>query len=113
MVVRQYRIRLGADLGAFLVCLVGQPQLGSLTDCRSLLFIIETGGRSPAVAILAVSDMAIAAASTGIAHSARNSMPLSAILPDDEKLPRDGRAQLRKNLAEGNEVAQRKNGREA
>src|SRR5258707_1570536 len=113
MVVRQYRIRLGADLGAFLVCPVGQPQVGSLTDCRSLLFIIETGGRSPAVAILGVSDMAIAGASTGIEHSARNSMPLSAILVDDEQLARDELAYLLKNLDEVNVVAQGKNGLEA
>jgi len=54
---------------------------------------VATGGPVVAVAILA-KDMAIAAANTGFASSARNPMPLSAIIVDDEQLARDELAYL-------------------
>jgi len=57
--------------------------------------------------------MAIAAASTGPTNSARNSMPLSAVIVDDEQLARDELAYLLKNLEDVNVVAQGKNGLEA
>ena len=74
---------------------------------------LATGGTKPAVAILTVSDMAIATATTGITHSARNPMPLSAVIVDDEQLARDELAYLLKNLDDVNIVAQGKNGLEA
>src|SRR5271156_3319767 len=57
--------------------------------------------------------MAIAAANTGSTSSARNPMPLSAIIVDDEQLARDELAYLLKNLDDVNVVAQGKNGLEA
>jgi two-component system LytT family response regulator/two-component system response regulator LytT len=57
--------------------------------------------------------MAIAAANTGVVSSARNSMPLSAIIVDDEQLARDELAYLLKNLVDVNVIAQGKNGLEA
>src|ERR1700682_3871167 len=57
--------------------------------------------------------MAIAAANAGTVSSARNPMPLSAIIVDDEQLARDGLAYLLKNLDEVNVIAQGKNGLEA
>ena len=57
--------------------------------------------------------MAIAAANTGFASSARNPMPLSAIIVDDEQLARDELAYLLKNAGDINIVAQGKNGLEA
>src|ERR1700687_1827598 len=56
--------------------------------------------------------MAIAAATTGLTSSARNPMPLSAIIGDDEQLARDELAYLLKNLGDVNVVAQGKNGLE-
>src|SRR6204780_5933383 len=57
--------------------------------------------------------MAIAAANAGTVSSARNPMPLSAIIVDDEQLARDELAYLLKNLGDVNVVAQGKNGLEA
>jgi two-component system LytT family response regulator/two-component system response regulator LytT len=57
--------------------------------------------------------MAIAAVNTGVTSSARNPMPLSAIIVDDEQLARDELAYLLKNLDDVNVVAQGKNGLEA
>src|SRR6202041_326907 len=57
--------------------------------------------------------MAIAAANAGTVSSARNPMPLSAIIVDDEQLARDELAYLLKNLDEVNLIAQGKNGLEA
>jgi two-component system response regulator LytT len=57
--------------------------------------------------------MAIAAATTGLTSSARNPMPLSAVIVDDEQLARDELAYLLKNLGDVNVVAQGKNGLEA
>jgi len=57
--------------------------------------------------------MTIAAANTGFTSTARNSMPLSAIIVDDEQLARDELAYLLKNLDDVNVVAQGKNGLEA
>src|ERR1700723_769229 len=57
--------------------------------------------------------MAIAAANAGTVSSARNPMPLSAIIVDDEQLARDELAYLLKNLDEVNVIAQGKNGLEA
>src|ERR1700687_3011694 len=57
--------------------------------------------------------MAIAAATTGLTSSARNPMPLSAIIVDDEQLARDELAYLLKNAGDVNVVAQGKNGLEA
>jgi len=58
-------------------------------------------------------DMAIAAATAGSTSSARNPMPLSAVIVDDEQLARDELAYLLKNLDDINVVAQGKNGLEA
>src|SRR5271154_909010 len=57
--------------------------------------------------------MSIAAATTGSTSSARNPMPLSAILVDDQQLARDELAYLLKSLDDVNVVAQGKNGLEA
>src|SRR6266700_248480 len=57
-------------------------------------------------------DMAIAATSAG-PISAREPMPLSAIIVDDEQLARDELAFLLKNAGDVNVVAQGKNGVEA
>src|ERR1700691_1153661 len=57
--------------------------------------------------------MAIAAAKVGVAHSTRNSMPLSAVIVDDEQLARDELAYLLKNADDVTVVAQGKNGLEA
>ena len=57
--------------------------------------------------------MAIAAASTGFSSAARNPMPLSVVIVDDEQLARDELAYLLKNLGDVNVVAQGKNGLEA
>src|ERR1700721_2263089 len=57
--------------------------------------------------------MAIAAATIGYPSSARNPMPLSAVIVDDEQLARDELAYLLKNLGDINVVAQGKNGLEA
>jgi two-component system, LytTR family, response regulator LytT len=57
--------------------------------------------------------MAIAAANTGLTGSARNPMPLSAVIVDDEQLARDELAYLLKNLDDVNVIAQGKNGLEA
>src|SRR6202041_3205202 len=57
--------------------------------------------------------MAIAAANAGTVSSARNPMPLSAIIVDDEQLARDELAYLLKNLDEVNVIAQGKNGLKA
>src|SRR5712671_669776 len=57
--------------------------------------------------------MAIAAATAGSTSSARNPMPLSAVIIDDEQLARDELAYLLKNLDDVNVVAQGKNGLEA
>jgi two-component system LytT family response regulator/two-component system response regulator LytT len=57
--------------------------------------------------------MAIAAATTGVTSTARNPMPLSAVIVDDEQLARDELAYLLKNLDDVNVVAQGKNGLEA
>src|SRR5437660_4261395 len=57
--------------------------------------------------------MAIAAANTALTGSARNPMPLSAVIVDDEQLARDELAYLLKNLDDVNVVAQGKNGLEA
>lgn len=57
--------------------------------------------------------MAIAAATTGFTSSARNLMPLSAVIVDDEQLARDELAYLLKSLGDVNVVAQGKNGLEA
>lgn len=59
-----------------------------------------------------IRDMAIAAA-TDLTSSARYSMPLSAVIVDDEQLARDELAYLLKDLGEVNVVAQGKNGLEA
>jgi len=56
--------------------------------------------------------IAIAAANTGFASSARNPMPLSAIIVDDEQLARDELAYLLKNAATSTSFAQGKNGLE-
>src|ERR1700686_120052 len=58
-------------------------------------------------------DMAIAAATAGSTSLARNLMPLSAVIVDDEQLARDELAYLLKNLDDVNVVAQGKNGLEA
>jgi two-component system response regulator LytT len=70
-----------------------------------------TGGIRDAVAILNRS-MAIAALNNASANLARNTMPLSAIIVDDEQLARDELAYLLKNLGDVNVVAQGKNGLE-
>src|ERR1039457_5357371 len=57
--------------------------------------------------------MTIATAHTGLSHAARNTMPLSVVIVDDEQLARDELAYLLKNLGEVNVVAQGKNGLEA
>jgi two-component system LytT family response regulator/two-component system response regulator LytT len=57
--------------------------------------------------------MAIATAHTGLHSSARSTMPLSAVIVDDEQLARDELAYLLKNAGEINVVAQGKNGVEA
>ena len=57
--------------------------------------------------------MPIAAATTGLPHSARHHMPLSAIIVDDEQLARDELAYLLKNAGDISVVAQGKNGLEA
>src|SRR6202045_4159677 len=57
--------------------------------------------------------MAIAAPTAGSTSSARNPMPLSAVIVDDEQLARDELAYLLKNLDDLNVVAQGKNGLEA
>jgi two-component system response regulator LytT len=56
--------------------------------------------------------MAIAALNNASANLARNTMPLSAIIVDDEQLARDELAYLLKNLGDVNVVAQGKNGLE-
>jgi two-component system LytT family response regulator/two-component system response regulator LytT len=56
--------------------------------------------------------MAIAALNNAAANLARNTMPLSAIIVDDEQLARDELAYLLKNLGDVNVVAQGKNGLE-
>jgi len=56
--------------------------------------------------------MAIAALNNASANPARNTMPLSAIIVDDEQLARDELAYLLKNLGDVNVVAQGKNGLE-
>ena len=70
-----------------------------------------TGGIRDAVAILNRS-MAIAALNNASANPARNTMPLSAVIVDDEQLARDELAYLLKNLGDVNVVAQGKNGLE-
>jgi DNA-binding NarL/FixJ family response regulator len=60
-----------------------------------------------------IKDMAIAAASSSVTGSARNPMPLSVVIVDDEQLARDELAYLLKNLGDVNVVAQGKNGLEA
>ena len=57
--------------------------------------------------------MTIATANTGLTNAARNTMPLSVVIVDDEQLARDELAYLLKNLGEVNVVAQGKNGLEA
>ncbi len=57
--------------------------------------------------------MAIAAATTEFSSAARNPMPLSVVIVDDEQLARDELAFLLKNLGDVNVVAQGKNGLEA
>ncbi len=57
--------------------------------------------------------MAIAAATTGFSSAARNPMPLSVVIVDDEQLARDELAFLLKGLGDVNVVAQGKNGLEA
>jgi two-component system response regulator LytT len=57
--------------------------------------------------------MTIATANTGLSNAARNSMPLSVVIVDDEQLARDELAYLLKNLGDVNVVAQGKNGLEA
>src|SRR5438552_18527228 len=57
--------------------------------------------------------MAVAAANAARTGSARNLMPLSAVIVDDEQLARDELAYLLKNLDDVNVVAQGKNGLEA
>src|ERR1035438_5898919 len=81
--------------------------VSALCKCTS------TGGIPAALAILNIKDMAIAAVNTGVTSSARNPMPLSAIIVDDEQLARDELAYLLKNLDDVNVVAQGKNGLEA
>jgi len=56
--------------------------------------------------------MAIAALNNASANPARNTVPLSAIIVDDEQLARDELAYLLKNLGDVNVVAQGKNGLE-
>jgi two-component system, LytTR family, response regulator len=56
--------------------------------------------------------MAIAALNNASANLTRNTMPLSAIIVDDEQLARDELAYLLKNLGDVNVVAQGKNGLE-
>src|SRR6202166_3739832 len=56
--------------------------------------------------------MAIASWNNASASSARNTMPLSAVIVDDEQLARDELAYLLKNLGDVNVVAQGKNGLE-
>jgi len=56
--------------------------------------------------------MAIAALNNASANPARNTMPLSAVIVDDEQLARDELAYLLKNLGDVNVVAQGKNGLE-
>src|ERR1700692_1109102 len=58
-------------------------------------------------------NMAIASLNNASASSARNTMPLSAIIVDDEQLARDELAYLLKNLGDINVIAQGKNGLEA
>src|SRR5260370_28533381 len=79
----------------------------------ALLWSFDTGGLPAAVDILTIKDMAIAAATTGSTSSARNPMPLSAVIVDDEQLARDELAYLLKNLDDVNVVAHGKNGPEA
>src|ERR1022692_4041368 len=81
--------------------------VSALCKCTS------TGGIPAALAILNIKDMAIAAVNAGFISSARNSMPLSAVIVDDEQLARDELAYLLKNLDDVNVVAQGKNGLEA
>ena len=57
--------------------------------------------------------MTIATAHTGLNNAARNTMPLSVVIVDDEQLARDELAYLLKNLGDVNVVAQGKNGLEA
>src|SRR6266404_4512944 len=57
--------------------------------------------------------MAIAAATASSTSSARNPIPLSAVIVDDEQLARDELAYLLKNVGDVNVVAQGKNGLEA
>ncbi len=57
--------------------------------------------------------MAIAAATTGFSSAARNPLPLSVVIVDDEQLARDELAFLLKGLGDVNVVAQGKNGLEA
>src|ERR1700692_4945180 len=58
-------------------------------------------------------NMAIASLNNASASSARNTMPLSAVIVDDEQLARDELAYLLKNAGDVNIVAQGKNGLEA
>jgi two-component system LytT family response regulator/two-component system response regulator LytT len=58
-------------------------------------------------------NMVIASLNNASASSARNTMPLSAVIVDDEQLARDELAYLLKNLGDVNVVAQGKNGLEA
>src|ERR1039458_4329104 len=81
--------------------------VSALCKCTS------TGGIPAALAILNIKDMAIAAVNAGFISSARNSMPLSAVIVDDEQLARAELAYLLKNLDDVNLVAQGKNGLEA
>jgi two-component system, LytTR family, response regulator LytT len=57
--------------------------------------------------------MTLAAANAGLASASRHSLPLSAVIVDDEQLARDELAYLLKNTSEVNVVAQGKNGIEA
>src|SRR5260370_8135443 len=75
----------------------------------ALLWSFDTGGLPAAVDILTIKDMAIAAATAGSTSSARNPMPLSAVIVDDEQLARDELAYLLNNLDDVNVVAQRNN----
>jgi two-component system, LytTR family, response regulator LytT len=57
--------------------------------------------------------MTLAAANAGLVNASRHSVPLSAIIVDDEELARDELAYLLKNTLEVNVIAQGKNGLEA
>jgi two-component system, LytTR family, response regulator LytT len=57
--------------------------------------------------------MTLAAANAGLVSASRHSVPLSAVIVDDEELARDELAYLLKNTLEVNVVAQGKNGLEA